>query len=81
MKLFYQQTILVFLLPFSGTDGKQGLSLLASKDGGIKDNWQKIYEQVKSHERNSVCISRYLNWKSLETAIKEKEGIDTAMQK
>jgi len=66
---------------FHNTDGKEGMSLLASTDGGIKDNWRKLYDQVRSHERNSVHVSRYLNWKSLETAIKEKKGVDDAIQR
>ncbi|XP_065902561.1 uncharacterized protein [Dysidea avara] len=41
----------------------------------------KLYEQVKSHERNMLYVSRYLKWKCLEAALKKKTGIDAAMQR
>jgi len=55
--------------------GEEGASLLTSTDDSIKDNWRKLYEQVKSHERNPVHVSRYLSWKALEALIKENKGV------
>ncbi|XP_065903748.1 zinc finger MYM-type protein 1-like [Dysidea avara] len=63
------------------SDDKQESSKLALPDAGIQDNWRKLYEQVKSHERNMLHVSRYLKWKCLEAALKKKTGIDAAMQR
>ena len=62
-------------------DGRKDSSRFSSSDAGIKDNWRKLYSQVKSHERNSVHMSCYLDWKCLEVAVKEKKGIDSALQR
>ena len=34
---------------FHGTDGKQDTSKLSAPDGGIQDNWRKLYDEIKSH--------------------------------
>ena len=60
---------------------EQQLSMLTRPDAGLKDNWRKLYDRVKSHQRSSAHLSRYCDWKRLHESLKQHSGIDMALQK
>lgn len=49
-------------------------------EGGIADNWKKIYETIKSHEENALHLSNSMKWKELFQTLGDKRGIDAALQ-
>ena len=66
---------------FQSREQQLHVSMLSKPDGGLKDNWRKLYERVQSHQRNSAHLSCYYDWKSLEASLKKHSGIDMALQK
>ena len=60
---------------------EQQLSMLTRPDAGLKDNWRKLYDRVKSHQRSSAHLSRYCDRKRLHESLKQHSGIDMALQK
>ncbi|XP_012558674.3 zinc finger MYM-type protein 1-like [Hydra vulgaris] len=63
----------------SGSYGDR--SLLLCWNGGIKNDWRKLSDRIKSHHSNPVHQSHYLNWKTLHSALVNQRGIDSEFQK
>ena len=56
-------------------------SLLLRWNGGIRNDWRKLSDRIKSHHINPVHQSHYLNWKTLHSALDNQHGIDSEFQK
>jgi hypothetical protein len=65
--------------------GKQGAasesSLLFRWNGGIKDNWRKLYDRVSSHQGSQIHQKYYLDWKTCLASLADHTGIDSSLQK
>ncbi|XP_065662416.1 uncharacterized protein LOC136084943 [Hydra vulgaris] len=63
----------------SGSNGDR--SLLLRWNGGIRNDWRKLSDRIKSHHSNPVHRSHYLNWKTLHSALVNQHGIYSEFQK
>nr|XP_047144759.1 uncharacterized protein LOC101236259 [Hydra vulgaris] len=61
--------------------GSYGDRSLLRWNGGIKNDWRKLSDRIKSHHSNPVHQSHYLNWKTLHSALVDQRGIDSEFQK
>nr|XP_047146323.1 uncharacterized protein LOC124819144 [Hydra vulgaris] len=69
----------LFAYENSGSYGNR--SLLLRWNGGVKNDWRKLSDRIKSHHSNPVYQSHYLNWKTLHSALVDQRGIDSEFQK
>ncbi|XP_065675808.1 uncharacterized protein LOC136092015 [Hydra vulgaris] len=63
----------------SRSNGDQ--SLLFHWNGGMRNDWRKLSDRIKSLYSNPVHQSHYLNWKTLHSALVNQHGIDSEFQK
>ena len=56
-------------------------SLFLRWNGGVKDNWRKLYNKIKIHHSNETHKTAYLDWKELVNQLKENSGIDEKSEK
>ena len=47
---------------------------------GCKDNWRKLYEKTEAHEKSTMHISNYVQWRNLLVCLENKSGIDRLQQ-
>lgn len=66
---------------FQGFTERGQNSQLARSEAGVKGCWRKLYKRIETQQRNSVHISRYCDWKSLEAILRKPVGIDSAVEK
>ena len=47
---------------------------------GCKDNWRKLYEKTEAHEKSTMHISNYVQWRNVLVCLENKSGIDRLQQ-
>ncbi|KZR99944.1 Zinc finger-like protein [Daphnia magna] len=66
---------------FSKQGAASESSLLFRWNGGIKDNWRKLYDRVSSHQGSQIHQKYYLDWKTCLASLADPTEIDSSLQK